>query len=450
LFFAKAQRKKNQSQIPKCPPSGNNNLVDEITSIGQAKTHQRIFSLNRENHIPGIVLGVICASTFWSIALMELFAASLLVLWVFSTVGSWTAEQNNAHHEHRNNSGHCIVMIFWGVYTLGVIVSIFLSPERESSIGYLSKHWHALLFPAVFSIKDLWGNLRYTASLFLASATVAAVAGMIRFGYEGLAYLEPPIIGVTTYAYLLVIAAIIALNNLLRGGHHNTSLTISVMLCIVFAIFYTTLKSAVIALFVGGLVLVAIVKPKFVPMWIALIGLTLLLSPHVLISKFQWILSGNPTDRYTLWERGLTLLKDVPLFGLGPNSFPHIISSITGPAFVNKPPVTWHNDFLQTILESGWLTGAAYIGMISMLFWLVIRLSIGTRTSEEKVQNTLLGTLMAIFIFFSMVSSVVSTAALGVVWWLLLGVIAHVTDKGNAHNVKPSEHLTDHPQGNAR
>jgi hypothetical protein len=336
-------------------------------------------------------------------------------------------------------------MYCWLVYVVGVCLSIALSPIPHSGIGYLNKLWHAMLFPIVLGSRFSREDLRRLGSAFVISASVAATVAVALFAFRHAAEMRWPFIGETTFAILLTMAWLAVLGNIsMRNvdptrGHTGTVAPrgyaeILFGVPIIAAVFFSTLKAPAVLAVVGSCILVLASPSRVTLLSIPLLAVMSIISPHTLWLKVQWIVSGNAIDRYVIWNAGKDLLSSVPLFGFGPDSYAALLPASAKAAISSRLPSSWHNDFLQTILESGWLTGIAYIALIGSVFYVSIAsIKHHIRDGQRKLESVVLTLVLGAFIAFSVANAVVSTAVLGATLWVLLGLIANVTMKEEPH-----------------
>ena len=250
--------------------------------------------------------------------------------------------------------------------------------------------------------------------------------------------MHSPFVGDTTFADLLVLAAITCMGLVLTHNKKQRQGEIPgvskrymfalglIAVPIVVAVYLSAMRAPVVALVGGGFVLSMMTGPGAGAAWATVsIGL-LAAGPRVLLLKLGWVLAGNPIDRYILWNEGARLLGELPFFGFGPNSFAHILSENALGSFTSRVPTSWHNDFLQTALESGLMAALAYAGCVLGIAHQVFQRAVA-RGGVYWREFGVLTVLLAAIIFFSLVGSVVSTSILGVLQWTVLGLAANVS-----------------------
>jgi len=365
-----------------------------------------------------VLTGLIAGFSFWSTAVVEISAALLVLLFLI---------QQGSDLFRRTPS---IPLLLWCIYVSGVVLSIFFSPFPEESYEYFRYLWHSILFIMALKREFSSRELVLISRIFVGSGAVTAGAAMIRFFIEGSAHATPYFVGLTTSSNLLAIAGLICLHQTLRAVENLQRWWAHAFayIIIVLGVLFSARVTAVFVLLMGSLLMVLVVRPKVFIQWVAAVAMILFLNPRALFVKLSWIATGNPTDRHVVWDAGLGLLGNLPLFGFGPASFTKILPAETLLSFAYRPPASWHNDVLEVILESGWITGSVYaIGIIGALFsctWRCIR----SKNKLDRNERILGVILLWGLVLFAFVDSVISTAVLGIAWWLLLGgIIRHIT-----------------------
>lgn len=359
----------------------------------------------------------LCAASFWSTAAVEFMAVMALVC----AAVQW--------RDIREIFGRCrLPLILWFAYLLGYAGSVLASPHRTEISHSLLLSWHALLFPAVLLTRLTRRDLTLAAYAMLSSAAVSSVTALLYGWMQGLQVIDSPFVGVTTLADLEVLAflgglGLVLAQNYEQEGAVRRSLFISIALVpIAVAVCRSALKGPVFALLCGSLSLVVLLKPRALGSWMAGVFLLVLASPHVLLLKMAWFASGGHLDRYTLWQAGCSLLPHVPFAGYGPGSFARVLPAEISAAFTGQLPSTWHNDYLQTILESGWAVGIVYAAFLAAAGGRLLLL----RHVERELGLTLLVVLIC-FVIFSTIGSVLTSSILSVIWWCTLGLIVHLS-----------------------
>jgi putative inorganic carbon (HCO3(-)) transporter len=141
--------------------------------------------------------------------------------------------------------------------------------------------------------------------------------------------------------------------------------------------------------------------------------------------------------RIELWSRAIDAIQDFPITGIGMNMFRQVVPNMY-PLFLISPDtdiVHAHNEFLQVALDLGIPGLIAFIALYIGAFGLLARISDLNQDGLEVsfFLNTFLplkalllglGGGLGAYLLFSMVDVHVMTGKRGVIFWILLGIIA--------------------------
>jgi putative inorganic carbon (HCO3(-)) transporter len=141
--------------------------------------------------------------------------------------------------------------------------------------------------------------------------------------------------------------------------------------------------------------------------------------------------------RIELWSRAIDAIQDFPITGIGMNMFRQVVPNMY-PLFLISPDtdiVHAHNEFLQVALDLGIPGLIAFIALYIGAFGLLAHISDLNQDGLEVsfFLNTFLplkalllglGGGLGAYLLFSMVDVHVMTGKRGVIFWILLGIIA--------------------------
>ena len=392
--------------------------------------------------IPLALLSLALACSFWSTALSELACGLFLI----STITLLTFRSGLQSSGPLLVQSRAIrpVMLFALVYVAGFTLSLLLSPVSRAIPLHAHRIWHILLLPTIVALKLTESEIRTIARSFAFSGAVAAASAIVFFIVTGAERLQSLFVGDTTFVDLLTLAGIIIVAATLEDSLPTAAdrptrrrqqrwVLAFPGITVALAIFLSAHKAPTFAFIAAVLMLCAATRPRLVPFVAATLSALLLLAPRSFWLGMRWMAGGNRIDRYTLWEAGIRLVRSIPLFGYGPGSFEQVLPDSARAAFMNRAPSSWHNDLLQILLENGWLTCAAYAGLIISLALLLRRTYRSAGRTDSRMMLMTLIILLAVFAGFMAVGSVVSTAVLGLAFWTLAGIIAVVASKGYTH-----------------
>jgi putative inorganic carbon (HCO3(-)) transporter len=147
----------------------------------------------------------------------------------------------------------------------------------------------------------------------------------------------------------------------------------------------------------------------------------------------EGLLSTNSIDsRRRIWSRAIYGLQDFPFTGMGMNTFREVVNVLyplsQAPSGVNIYHA--HNEFLQAGLDLGIPGLIAFIALYMIVFWMSVRIWKLARCfepAERALQRAIIlglgGGLLA-HMFYGMTDAVALGAKPGLLFWVLLGLIA--------------------------
>ncbi len=372
---------------------------------------------------------LLAAACFWSTAAVEILAALLLVSSVVRIIRPFNLFSQKLASHFADSKLKSVSLIFWFIYEACILLSYFFSGTP------LTRHpgwiWHPFIFliPLIFAW-DEKTQIRMGTVFLISGATASVtsiIATLIRQPQKALF----TFIGLSTFANLMAFAGIVGIALFLsdqteRGIRFRIS---TLVFCAMMGIFWTAERAPVLALVCIGGLIIGSTRPRFVAIWITAVAVCLALSPNVLLGKFQFLIQRHLDDRTIVWTEGLKLARHVPLFGYGPDCYLHVLPSEAWHRFINKPPGSWHNDFLQTTLDSGPFAAAALVGLILLILVSAALTAFRWRKDSNGRQLSVLAILLGACSGFSLIGGVFSTAILGCVFWLLLGFTLQKTSE---------------------
>lgn len=365
-----------------------------------------------------ILAGLLGALSFWSTALTECAGVLLLCAVSRHVVVAWKRGDLRPLTAGIPRTA----LLLWGAYVAATGMSILLSagpfPGRAGLL------WHPLLFPAAFFIPLPRRELRTAGMIFLLSGTACAIAtfSIHVFGPQRVSPFT--FTGLTTFADLLVLAGAVALSFLVPAERAAKPVWRFAIPCSVIALslLWSAERAPVLAYAAVGGARARAAGPRAIAGWALIVCACLALGPAPLAGKMEWLIHGNPVDRFVVWEEGLRQVPHAPLFGYGPGSYPQVFPAEARVRFMNRAPSSWHNDLLETWLDSGppaalALGGLLLLGVVGAAGRLFRR---GAASGPPPGGGP--GLLFLCLAVFGLVGSVVTTSVLGLAFWLLLGL----------------------------
>ena len=368
-----------------------------------------------------ICLALCAAAMFWSSALTELFAGIFISIRVTTLL--YVIRAGGRKSIFRIAQREKLVWILWLGYVLAVLFSFVARRIPFSSHPGLL--WHPLLFFAILAGSLPAGQILRTAQAFALSGAVAACASLIPMALlNSHAHFESHV-GLTTDADLLVLGAILVYGSTASSERREwlpylAALGLAALMAI--ACMYTIEIAPALALGMSLTLIAFSSRDRWIHA-LALAAVTVLFSPAIILRKLSWMIHSNGSDRFVAWKEGLKILPTTPLFGFGPDSFSRIFPDDGFQKFVNKPPSSWHNDFLETFLDSGAVAAAALIAFSFVLVLSSIRLFLVVRKNGPGNPGISFPLLCLCLVWFATVGGVVTTTILSLFFWTLTGLI---------------------------
>lgn len=368
------------------------------------------------------LIGFVLVASFWSTAFVEIGSALLILLFLFTRLRAYRNDPAPESTTTLSLRACLVPLVLWSGYVCGIILSFVAS--GTSPFRHPGLLWHPLVFPAVLLQRLRTDDLRRIGKGVVVSAAIASLVTLFRFYHLGETKQFSTSVGLTTFAELIALGGIVAA--FLLGNTRERSGVRILIACACLGLFLTTLwtiEITAIGMFVlAGILTVSTWRPRQQFAALAVLLLVLFVSPRDDKTKVLWMVHGHQIDRYVAWKEGFKLLPNVPLFGFGPDCYTRVLPAEAWSKFANRPPGSWHNDFLQTALDSGYVALGCLAGLV--LAALATSVSGSLRTKDPERRNLLRssGLLLVCMIGFALVGGVVTTAILGVVFWVVLGV----------------------------
>ena len=136
--------------------------------------------------------------------------------------------------------------------------------------------------------------------------------------------------------------------------------------------------------------------------------------------------------RVEIWSRAIYGLQDFPFTGMGMNTFREVVH-VLYPLFLIAPDVDIghaHNEFLQAGLDLGIPGLIAFIALYIGAFWMLADIWKRTRNSQPLTPNLQRSTVLGLggglsaHLLYGLTDAVALGAKPGVLFWMLLGLIA--------------------------
>jgi hypothetical protein len=131
------------------------------------------------------------------------------------------------------------------------------------------------------------------------------------------------------------------------------------------ALLLSRTRSAWIGVVAGLAVLAWMKKPRLLLFMPAALAVVLLLSPRTVLDRMT-VTDASSWDRYYMWQAGLDMIMDKPIFGQGTGMILEVYPKFRWQGAPNPNAPHLHNNFIQIAAERG-LPCLAFIGWILFL-----------------------------------------------------------------------------------
>jgi len=99
--------------------------------------------------------------------------------------------------------------------------------------------------------------------------------------------------------------------------------------------------------------------------------------------EFPTDINNSNTERIYIWEAGLRIIRDYPVFGIGQSNMEETYPKYRLPKATEPFVGHLHDNFLQVAAQNGLVGLAAYLAWISAYFWMALRF----RGPDEAAQR---------------------------------------------------------------
>jgi O-antigen ligase len=191
--------------------------------------------------------------------------------------------------------------------------------------------------------------------------------------------------------FVAALAAAAAALPLLRGGWPGTSLrpTLGLVACFLCAwsLALSRTRNAWLGTLAGLGTIAALRAPRALLLLPAGIAALLIVRPPQLIERLT-LRDASSIDRYYMWQAGIDMVLDKPVFGQGPGMVPLLYSRYRWPEAPNAAAPHLHDNFIQIAAERGLPCLAFYLWLLFVLLrdaWRAARDALSSEARERGV-----------------------------------------------------------------
>jgi O-antigen ligase len=353
------------------------------------------------------------------------------------------------------------------IFVLVTILSIIFSTNVHNSVLELRKTGQMLLIYIFwFNIKDKESGLKLLRSLFIVGVIVALfgilqyILGVDSWWTEnGFVYTCPDIILKYVPHNML---KFLALADGRVKGLFSIYLTFAEVLALIFSVsfcvslynksekiisksqlvFYFIILVCILLTYCRGVwlslifffMVVFILEKRIRLLFLKIAGLVLIFllvfsfvnsSRRSLLDRFKSTGSIHKNiDRISMWQSGYKMVKDYPLFGIGPRQVPVLYPKYIMPTAYRPEEPHLHSNFVNIAAERGLLGLAALVFMLGYFLFYFVKFYIRGANNEFVKYNALAGIcVVLIFIIFGSTEYCFGDAEVVMLFWAILGIL---------------------------
>lgn len=299
------------------------------------------------------------------------------------------------------------LLLWGGVFVVAWVAATTVSPNLRDGLGAL-KAW--LIDPLLLSAVMLFAvqsetDHRWLLKAATVSGTIVALAGVVQLAWfrstlqdNRLSSFFHP---VANYAAMFLVPLIVLAAAAIIEGQLPRRWWLAVG-SMTLALVLTVSFGGYLALAAGAAVLWWWVPRRALRRSLAIVGVAVAVAGTLVLTQTRYFAEHfRTTDRssglvrYQIWRTSWQMIRDHPIFGIGPNNFEPVYRQTVPPLF--WPPLEWlvaqpHNLFLALWLETGALGLIAFLGLVGT--WLG-RLWFSLKHRQGWMRAVALGSLAA-------------------------------------------------------
>ena len=314
-----------------------------------------------------ISLALTVTAVQFSIAIGEIFLAVALAAWLATLIV-----------EHRLPSAPpwMLPLMLYAGWTLA---SAAFSPERTISFTDCKQLVLLLLVPLTYEIVDEASAMMLT-TIILSAAAVSAVVGIGQYSilhYDNLGQRPRSTLGLyMTFSGLMMLALSLALARVLFMTRSRVWPTLVMpALAVVLALTFT--RSAWVGACCAVALLLMMRDFRLTAALPVLAAVFFAAAPPRILQRFYSMFNLQDltvSDRFAMMRAGKLIVRDHPVFGVGPNMIERVYPGYRDPEAVLRTTPHLHNVPLQIAAERGlpaaalwlWFIGAVVVGAVTL------------------------------------------------------------------------------------
>ena len=277
--------------------------------------------------------------------------------------------------------GRLLLALPLAAFTLVSLVSSLLCGDPAAAIGNLRNY---LLFVTVWLVASLMfdGSVRSKAyGVLLVSGTGSALYGIVIYflgmGRGGLERTPGTFSNSMTFGGIMMLLLSLYSAVSIAAGIPRRQRIFSIIAAAAAysALLLTQTRSSWLAMFVSGIVILAVLRRRWIPLFIAATAALVLLGPDTYRDRISTILDPRfrtNIQRINLAKGGVSIFREHPVIGTGPVDLGDIYREHMPPEAVHVHG-HMHNIFLHVAVTLGTVGLAAFVWLLASMFVIVGR-----------------------------------------------------------------------------
>ncbi len=264
---------------------------------------------------------------------------------------------------------HAPVAAFVGWTLLAIPFSTLPARSAAEIKGQLT----FLIVPVAAALLRGAPDLRTLGALWRLSAFYLTVRGLIEYVEMGGGLdhrLEAGVPGHMTYAGLLMVLVLVLAGRAISPEEPRASrlLDAGIAALGLAPLALSLTRNAYLGLAVGVLVLVLLRKPKAVLVLVPIGVVLYLVAPAAVQERARSAFDPSDEtarDRVAMWKAGRLMIRDHPLFGVGPGRVKELYPEYRQPGYVEPVVGHLHNNLVMVAAETGLPSAAIYLWFVA-------------------------------------------------------------------------------------
>lgn len=305
------------------------------------------------------VLLVYVISDIFSIAVVQISAITLIILFIFKKIAGKS-------FSFSKNPLNIPLLIFIGTRTLSVFLSIDFQTSLTSLYKEILFYFIFFVFVNEIDIKNRQ-KVKLILQLVIISGIVATLYGLSVYIFVHHERISSTASGYYTLGmYLTACLALSLMTGDLKEIFPKRYLWWITNFIFIAGILFTFDRVHWIAMTMAVVITGIVKERKFLIVYLVLIVGAIIVFPTLLDRITLTIRQMDFSERGLIWKGAYTLMWQHPVFGFGTETFNMIFPYYNN--IWDKGVGSWHNDYIQIYIESGLVCLAAYIYFIVIVY----------------------------------------------------------------------------------